>query len=492
MGARRDQARASRHDLPVRGVHAAEGDAVPGEVRLLAVVHLLHLAQHARRSSTEYFTELTQTDVREYMRPEPVREHAGHPARVPAARRASGVPGAARAGGDARRQLRHLQRLRAGENVPVRAGSEEYLDSEKYQIRPRDFEQPGSLAELIAPHQRDPPRRIRRCSATGACASTRPTTRSCICYSKRSDGRAATWSSWSCNLDSAGHAARVRPAAAGRLGPDAGRHRRGRGPASGERYFWRGEWNYVRLDPPGRVAHILHVQLPRPLSETRLRAWIDGAWRGTRCHANAELRATDHEPRYGSSDGLTHDRTRRPTLVQGRRHLPGARPRLFRQHERRRRRLRRPDAEAGLPAGARRQLRCGCCRSIRRRCETTATTSRTTRTSIRATARWPTSTGSSRRRTAGTSASSPSWSSTTPRISTPGSRRRGGRRPDRPSANSTSGATRTRSTRACGSSSPTPRLELELGRHGQGVLLAPVLSPPAGPELRQSRRSSRR
>ena len=33
------------------------------------------------------------------------------------------------------------------ENVPVRAGSEEYLDSEKYQIRPRDFDAPDSLAE---------------------------------------------------------------------------------------------------------------------------------------------------------------------------------------------------------------------------------------------------------------------------------------------------------------------------------------------------------
>jgi starch synthase (maltosyl-transferring) len=29
-----------------------------------------------------------------------------------------------------------------------------------------------------------------------------------------------------------------------------------------ERYFWRGEWNYVRLDPEARAGHILHVQLP--------------------------------------------------------------------------------------------------------------------------------------------------------------------------------------------------------------------------------------
>ena len=34
---------------------------------------------------------------------------------------------------------------------------------------------------------------------------------------------------------------------------------------SNERYFWRGEWNYVRLDPQVRPAHILAVRLPAPL-----------------------------------------------------------------------------------------------------------------------------------------------------------------------------------------------------------------------------------
>jgi starch synthase (maltosyl-transferring) len=28
-----------------------------------------------------------------------------------------------------------------------------------------------------------------------------------------------------------------------------------------ERYYWRGEWNYIRLDPEVRVAHVLHVQI---------------------------------------------------------------------------------------------------------------------------------------------------------------------------------------------------------------------------------------
>ena len=35
------------------------------------------------------------------------------------------------------------------ENVPVRAGSEEYLDSEKYQLKPRDWDAPGNLVDYV-------------------------------------------------------------------------------------------------------------------------------------------------------------------------------------------------------------------------------------------------------------------------------------------------------------------------------------------------------
>ncbi|HKF69263.1 MAG TPA: hypothetical protein VKB36_22110, partial [Vicinamibacterales bacterium] len=35
------------------------------------------------------------------------------------------------------------------ENVPVRAGSEEYLDSEKYQLTTRDWDAPGHLVDYI-------------------------------------------------------------------------------------------------------------------------------------------------------------------------------------------------------------------------------------------------------------------------------------------------------------------------------------------------------
>ena len=36
---------------------------------------------------------------------------------------------------------------------------------------------------------------------------------------------------------------------------------------SQETYFWRGEWNYVRLDPQLQPAHILAVLLPAPLPQ---------------------------------------------------------------------------------------------------------------------------------------------------------------------------------------------------------------------------------
>src|SRR5207253_6700187 len=53
---------------------------------------------------------------------EPVREHAGHPTRLSAARRLSRVPGASDSRGDARRELWHLQRVRAVRVARAQAG----------------------------------------------------------------------------------------------------------------------------------------------------------------------------------------------------------------------------------------------------------------------------------------------------------------------------------------------------------------------------------
>ncbi|WP_422930319.1 alpha-1,4-glucan--maltose-1-phosphate maltosyltransferase [Singulisphaera sp. PoT] len=99
---------------------------------------------------TEYFTELTQTESAEYMRPNlfantpdilhDFLQHGGRPAF----------------------QLRHVLAATLGATYGIygppfelcvgqalRPGSEEYLDSEKYQVRYWNLDQPGSLREFI-------------------------------------------------------------------------------------------------------------------------------------------------------------------------------------------------------------------------------------------------------------------------------------------------------------------------------------------------------
>ena len=167
---RRHQARASGRDLPGRGVHAAEGDALPREGRLHAVVHLLHLAQHRRRAPR--VPDRADADRR-------CRSTCG---RTSSPTRPTSCTSTCRRGGRPAFEVRLVlaATLSASygiysgfelcENVPVRPGSEEYLDSEKYQIKPRDWNQPGNLNELIARVNDDPPRSTRRCSRTTRCA----------------------------------------------------------------------------------------------------------------------------------------------------------------------------------------------------------------------------------------------------------------------------------------------------------------------------------
>jgi starch synthase (maltosyl-transferring) len=100
---------------------------------------------------TEYFNELTQTEVREYFRPNlwsntpdiltEFLQQGGRPAFMIRLALAAtlganyGIYGPA---------------FELSENRAVRAGSEEYLDSEKYQIRNWNLNDPASLSQLIA------------------------------------------------------------------------------------------------------------------------------------------------------------------------------------------------------------------------------------------------------------------------------------------------------------------------------------------------------
>jgi starch synthase (maltosyl-transferring) len=100
---------------------------------------------------TEYFTELTQTDVREYMRP---NLFANTP---------DILPEYLQYGGPAAFQTRLVLAATLGasygiygppfetfQHRPVRSHSEEYLDSEKYQVRHWDWERMTPFREFIA------------------------------------------------------------------------------------------------------------------------------------------------------------------------------------------------------------------------------------------------------------------------------------------------------------------------------------------------------
>jgi starch synthase (maltosyl-transferring) len=107
--------------------------------------------RNSKEELIEYFTELTRSDVREYFRPNlwpntpdiltEYLQYGGRPAFVTRLVLAATLGASYGIYGPAF----ELQEARARE-----PGSEEYLDSEKYQIREWDIERPDSLRDFIA------------------------------------------------------------------------------------------------------------------------------------------------------------------------------------------------------------------------------------------------------------------------------------------------------------------------------------------------------
>jgi starch synthase (maltosyl-transferring) len=140
--------------------------------------------------------------------------------------------------------------------VPVRPGSEEYLDSEKYQIRPRNFDQPGTLRELIAQvnqiRRRHPALQQNNTLAFHA-----------------TDNPALLWFSKSASSDRVFVVANTDPhnvqhghvqVPIWELGIPPGRPYVVEDLLDDARYTWRDEWNYVRLDPSQRMSHVFVIR----------------------------------------------------------------------------------------------------------------------------------------------------------------------------------------------------------------------------------------
>ena len=234
----------------------------------------------------DYLTELTQTELQEYMRPNffantpdilhEYLQHGGRPAfevRLILAATLAASYGI-------------YSGFELCENAPVRPGSEEYLDSEKYQIKPRDWNQAGSLRELIARvnairrehpalqtnaglnfYNTDNPHFLWFGKSEGSERPERPERPERSERSERSERVfviANTDPQWTQQgwvqmpVWEMGIGERDRYVVEDLL--------------DGARYTWRGEWNYVKLDPTERVAHVLVVRdsgLGLPRAESR-------------------------------------------------------------------------------------------------------------------------------------------------------------------------------------------------------------------------------
>jgi starch synthase (maltosyl-transferring) len=205
---------------------------------------------------TEYFTELSTTDVREYLRP---NLFANTPDILHAYLQEGGRP-AFEVRLILAATLGSLYGIYSGfelaENRPVRPGSEEYLDSEKYQIKPRDWHQPHSLRPLIT--RVNAIRRAHAAFLPGSRLAFHDTDNGAIlCYSRESatgDDRLLIV----VNLD-------PRHMQHGWVEVPVDRWRLGEQPfvlydeLDGQRYAWTGRRGYVRLEPGVRAAHVFNV-----------------------------------------------------------------------------------------------------------------------------------------------------------------------------------------------------------------------------------------
>jgi starch synthase (maltosyl-transferring) len=142
------------------------------------------------------------------------------------------------------------------ENVPLRPGSEEYLDSEKYQVRYRDWNAEGNINADIAllNHIRREHPALQRLDNIAFAHSGND---AILFYHKSSPGDDLLIA---VNLDPH-HAQETMvhvPLDALGLGHDEPFEVHDL--LSGASYVWRGVRNYVRLDPVAQVAHVLHVR----------------------------------------------------------------------------------------------------------------------------------------------------------------------------------------------------------------------------------------
>ena len=215
--------------------------------------------RNTKAELTDYFTELTATDSREYFRPNAwpntpdilteYMQFGGRPAFMTRLVLAAtlcanyGIYGPA---------------FELCENRPREPHSEEYLDSEKYEIRHRDLDRPDGLRDFIV--------RVNAARHANAALQFDWNLRfhavdndQLICYSKTTADRAGTML-MVVNLDPHHTQSGWVDLNLGELGIDSGEVFQAHDLLSDSRYLWRGPRNYVELNPQVCPAHVLRLR----------------------------------------------------------------------------------------------------------------------------------------------------------------------------------------------------------------------------------------
>jgi len=218
--------------------------------------------RNTKHELTEYFTELTQTDVREYFRP---NLWPNTPDILPEFLQVGGRPAF---------MVRLILAATLGasygiygpafelcENTPLRPGSEEYLDSEKYELKHRDLNSRGSLKSLIS--------RLNRIRKENRALQSNDNLRfhetdnpALICYSKATDDLSSVIIVV-VNLDCFHVQTGWLDLDLSSIGLDTRHAFQAHDLLSEGRFLWQGSRNYVELTPENLPAHIL-----------RLRRWV--------------------------------------------------------------------------------------------------------------------------------------------------------------------------------------------------------------------------
>lgn len=215
--------------------------------------------RNTRQELTDYFTEITQSPVREYFRPNlwpatpdilpEFLQVGGRPAFMIRAVLAATLGASYGVYGPA---------FELCENAPLVPGSEEYLNSEKYELKRRDLKSPASLKDLIA--------RVNRIRKENPALQNNNSLRFhqtdnpvLLCYSKMSDDR-SNIIIVIVNLDAYHKQTGWINLDLEKLGLPLNRSFQAHDLLGGGHYLWQGSRNYAELAPESLPAHILRVR----------------------------------------------------------------------------------------------------------------------------------------------------------------------------------------------------------------------------------------